>query len=211
MSTTSKPIGTISYNTPNFLMKTIYYLRDNGFIDDYRIILHYGEEENKKDHFHLLLYPARRLDPARIQKLFDEPDFQNPDKPLSVLPFRYSEPLNWLLYALHDREYLSTHQKQSGGDGKIEYDISEVVAGCREYLEQDFHRAYAVRTSPIQAAFRLALQGYSFVEILAEVPNINPSALRSLLAGVASSPGHGGRTSLAPTLESASAPQGASD
>lgn len=184
MSTTSRPIGTISYNTPNFLMKTIYNLRDNGYIDDYRIAFHYAEEENKKEHFHVLLYPSRRLDPSQVQRMFLEPDPNNPDNPLGCRPFRYSEPLNWLMYVLHDPEYLRTHQKDGSGDGKIEYDISEIVAGCREYLEQDYHRAYAVRTSPNQRALQLALAGYSFTEIMVEVPTVNPSALRAILQGV---------------------------
>ena len=107
--TTSKPISSISYNTPNFLMKQVYFLRDSSRIDDFRIILHSKEEAFKKDHFHLLLYPSRRLDTSMLDSLFKEPDPQNPDYPLSCLPWRSSEPLNWLLYVLHDEDYLISH------------------------------------------------------------------------------------------------------
>lgn len=108
---TVKPIGTISYNTPNYLANLLDSLWRDGILDDYRAIFHYAESEGKKDHFHLNLFPASRIDTTELRKRFEEPDPFN-KLPLSCEPFRYSEPLNWLLYVLHDQDYLLSHPKR---------------------------------------------------------------------------------------------------
>lgn len=182
---TSRPLSTISYNSPNYLMHTLKYLIDSHRIDDYRVILHFPEESTKKEHYHLLIYPSKRIDSSYLDSIFTEPDPQNPDLPLKCLPWRTSDPLNWLLYVLHDSDYLASHLSTSAGDGKIEYGLWDLVCFCREYLEADYMRAYSVRTSTSQKALQLALNGYSYAEILATVPNINPSSLLAIVNGVA--------------------------
>ena len=131
---TIKPIGTISYNSPNYLANLLDSLWRDGILDDYRAIFHYAESEVKKDHFHINLFPALRIDTTDLRKRFEEPDPIN-KLPLNCEPFRYSEPLNWLLYVVHDPDYILSHPKENDGDGKQLYTLPEIVTPYRDLLQ----------------------------------------------------------------------------
>lgn len=181
---TSKPIGTISYNTPNFLSNTLSSLWREGVIEDYRAIFHYAEQEGKKDHFHVIVFPSARLDTVELKKRFDEPDPFN-KIPLSCMPFRCSEPLNWLMYVIHDPDYIKSHPKDNDGDGKQLYTLPEIVTPYRDLLERDYMRACnTVRQNTNQQIMGKAAEGKRFMEILAEVPTANPVSLNAILAGM---------------------------
>lgn len=186
MSKTSKPCSTISYNTESFLKDRLSLLLENGSIDDYRYIYHFGEGvtpsgDPKKNHFHLILFPSCRLDLNKLIPFFNEPDLLHPDKPLTVIPFRHSEPLHWIRYVLHDPDYLASHSDKADGDGKIVYPDSKIVYHCEELFQQDLVCSNAIRTNCNQKALSLALRGESFSRILCEVPRINPVALSSII------------------------------
>lgn len=181
---TKKPIGTISYNSGPFLVSTFNELMSDGLIDDWRAIYHYKEREDKKDHWHINLFPCKSLDLVLLGNRFLEPDPSCPDKPLCCLPWRNSEPLNWLLYVLHDPEYLLYHPDKSGGDGKIVYDLQDIYCGCKEYLEEDYIRAGSIRQSANHKALSYVQNGYSFTEVLSLVPSLNPVALNAIFKGV---------------------------
>ena len=103
---TQKPISTISYNTEPFLKNTLDMLYKQHIIQNYMYIFHKGEDGDK-DHFHVRLEPNRRIDPMDIKELFSEYDSKN-IKPLGVRPFRPSVEEDWILYALHNKDYLKT-------------------------------------------------------------------------------------------------------
>lgn len=121
---TQKPISTISYNTEPFLKGVLEMLLKQHIIQNYCFIFHYGEDGDK-DHFHVRLEPNKRIDPMDIKELFREFDPNN-IKPLFVRPFRPSVEEDWLLYVVHDKEYLKI--KYGGGEKgeKIPYSWQDI-------------------------------------------------------------------------------------
>lgn len=183
---TIKPIGTISYNTEQYLSKLLDELFYTGAIEDYRFIKHYGEGPGLKDHFHVMIFPNGRLDTYELRKRFDEPD-QKSEVPLRCMPFRYSEPLNWILYVLHDEEYLKAHPREDDSDNEgyvYRYEISDIISKFPELLERDSRKAYNIRNNATQKALKMASNGYRYYEILSEIPYINPVALKAILSGL---------------------------
>lgn len=103
---TSKPISTISYNTPEFLNYKLDELYRNHKISDWIFINHFAEEDERKDHIHLWIKPNTLLDTMDLQKHFIEPTTENPLKPLKCIDFRPSNIDDWLLYSMHYEPYL---------------------------------------------------------------------------------------------------------
>lgn len=103
---TSKPISTISYNTPEFLRSKIQQWKKSGFIEFGMWIKHLPEEDEKKAHYHILLRPARLVQTMDLELDSCEFDPENPDKPLKMVGFRVSKETDWLLYSIHDPVYL---------------------------------------------------------------------------------------------------------
>lgn len=183
---TIKPIGSISYNTEPYLVKVLDELFNTGTIEDYRFIIHYAEGPELKDHYHLMVFPNGRIDTFELRKMFEEPDPNN-NLPLGCMPFRYSEPLNWILYVLHDKEYLKAHPKEDDFDeeeNKYRYQIEDIISKYPKLLERDYRRALNIRDNATQKALKMASNGYRYYEILSEIPYINPVALKAILSGL---------------------------
>ena len=60
-------VSTISYNTPEFLELKLQELYKKHTISDYMFIQHIAEEDEKKDHIHLLIEPNTLIDTMVIQ------------------------------------------------------------------------------------------------------------------------------------------------
>lgn len=109
---TQKPISTISYNTEAFLREKLETWLAAHLIQAYQYICHKGEDGDK-DHIHLRIEPNKKLDPMDLGEQLRE--FQiGKEKPLSCRPFRQSKEEDWILYAVHDPQYLK--MKYGGGE-----------------------------------------------------------------------------------------------
>lgn len=140
---TQKPISTISYNTPAFLLEKLESWRESHLIQDYMLIRHVGEDGDK-DHIHLRIEPNKRLDPMNLSEELREYDPKKPDKPLGVRPWRPSKEEDWILYAVHDREYLMQKYGTCDPKGeKIPYDWHEIEASQYFDVEAAYIRARA--------------------------------------------------------------------
>lgn len=167
---TSKPLSTISYNTEPFLKRVLDSMVEKHQIQLYRYIKHIGElkadahdlvwvydknhnpvkqvpkyqnEKDKydKDHFHVFIFPNKKLDPMDIRLMFLEPDINHPKKaPLGCMPFYVSSEYDWLLYAIHDPDYLRAHNSETE-DGKLSYEESDVKSNEPFITELAFRRA----------------------------------------------------------------------
>lgn len=109
---TSKAFSTISYNTEEFLKSTLERLLKQGIINEWYYIFHKGEldaytQEREKDHFHVYMNPSKRLDTDALRELFKELDKSNP-KPLGCMPCQSSKLDDWVMYGVHDADYLAT-------------------------------------------------------------------------------------------------------
>lgn len=137
---TKKPISTISYNKEEFLKEHLESLYNQHIIQSYMYIKHKGEDGDK-DHIHLRIEPNKIIDPMDLQQLLKEYDPKKPDKPLMCRPFRPSKEEDWILYAVHDKEYLRL--KYGGGEKgeKIPYKWEDVVTPDDYDMEIAFIRA----------------------------------------------------------------------
>lgn len=109
---TKQPLATISYNTNEFLTELLESLIHKKIISFYAFINHLGEYDEKlkwqdKNHSHLYLIPNGRIDPMDLKDMFKEADPEH-ILPLWVQNFRTSNWDDWLLYEMHDKDYLNS-------------------------------------------------------------------------------------------------------
>ena len=147
---TSKPVSTISYNTPRFLLGQLDGLLQSGKISFYAFIVHKGEEDDEagtqKDHIHLYVEPARNLQTDDLTRELLEIDPNKPAKPLKCLPWQNSKRWgDWYLYALHDKRYLASKSQARQFHYTDEHfftsDIDYFTYKCRniDYMQLDIY------------------------------------------------------------------------
>lgn len=164
---TQKPISTISYNTELFLREKLEMWLNSHIIQAYQYICHKGEEGDK-DHIHLRIEPNKKIDPMDLLDELKEYKFGS-DKPLCCRPFRPSKEEDWILYAVHDEQYLNL--KYGGGekgeklpyrwqDIKVPdyYDIEIAFIRAKSYLEHTTSNI-AFRLQSGDSPLSLILQG----------------------------------------------------
>lgn len=133
--TTSKPISGVSYNTERFLLGVLADLIRAGRISQYYLIHHDPDSDSKKAHWHLLIFPTGSVNPFALANQFDELDPTN-EKPLRFLPTpetqgRCLSVPDWLLYAIHDEDYLASKNLTR----QIHYDRAAVKAYDADELD----------------------------------------------------------------------------
>lgn len=107
---TTKPISTISFNTPAFLLTKLRELTKAGVLSFWAAIVHQPEDDEggKKQHIHVYAEPARMLQTDDLKEQLRELDLKNPEKPLGCISWHTSKFGDWYLYSLHDRAYLAS-------------------------------------------------------------------------------------------------------
>lgn len=164
---TSKPISTISYNTDKFLLARLGELLESGKISAWFAMPHDGEKVDDeacgKPHIHLLLLPNKCLDLMQVTNHFVEFDPQNAKLPLKCMPFRTSKISDWILYSLHDKDYLFT----KGMTKEFTYDFSEFWASDVDFLSMLYVEAkQSLKTNPALRMQRSADSGLSFGDLV---------------------------------------------
>ena len=93
---------------------------------------HKGEDDEagKKDHHHVYVLPAKRIQTDDIRAELTEYDPESPDKPRKTLVWKPSKFADWYLYALHDRRYLAL----KGQSRKYHYEHEQFVTSSDEDL-----------------------------------------------------------------------------
>lgn len=149
---TQKPISTISYNTEAFLREKLETWYKAHIIQSYQYICHKGEDGDK-DHIHLRIEPNKKLDPMDLADELREYQIGN-DKPLGCRPFRPSKEEDWILYVVHDEQYLKL--KYGGGEKgeKLPYKWQDIIVP--EYYDMEIAyiraKAYLEHTTVNMAA-----------------------------------------------------------
>ena len=138
---TQKPISTISYNTEPFLKEKLEIWLNAHIIQAYQYICHKGEDGDK-DHIHLRIEPNKKIDPMDLIEQLREYQIGK-DKPLGCRPFRPSKEEDWILYVVHDSQYLKI--KYGGGEKgeKIPYKWQDIRVPEYYDMEIAFIRAKA--------------------------------------------------------------------
>lgn len=142
---TSKPISTISYNSPEFLRQKINYWKELGIIEYGMWIRHEPDEDNKKAHYHVFLKPAKLIQTMDLendsmefpgQKFYDTDGVtgtelvQTEVKPLKMIGFRMSKEDDWILYGIHDPTYLA----EKGMTRNVHYSFNDIETTCIDTL-----------------------------------------------------------------------------
>lgn len=102
---TKNAVSTILYDEilTNF-ENNLKFLKDIGYIESYIYIKHNGDVDDKKDHYHVLLFPQKRVDTLVIRD-----NFKIVDEVYACLPFRETKSVSdWLLYSMHNDDYLKS-------------------------------------------------------------------------------------------------------
>ena len=179
MALTAKPISTISYNSKEFLQRKLNQLFKAHIIEDYRYICHLGEDGDK-NHIHLLIYPNKRLDTVELREEFTEIDPNN-EKPLGCQPFRQSKTDHWLMYVLHDELYLRIHESDNDGDGKIPYELDDVITPFEETLRRDYKSACALRKTKNQKVIDAMTQLHMTATEVIYTQDVRPQDVASIM------------------------------
>lgn len=159
---TSKPISTISYNSERFLREKIYYWKECGIIEYGMWILHQPDQDGDKPHYHVYLQPSKliqtdflitdsiEIDPSwkPLENYADEKEKERHEKKrfLKMTIFKSSDTSNWILYALHDENYLL----QKGLTRNHHYEPSDIITTCDETFYEMLSSAYDFRNNKLE-------------------------------------------------------------
>lgn len=177
---TQKPISTISYNSTAFLKEKLDTWLSSHIIQAYQFIWHKGEDGDK-DHIHLRIEPNKVLDPMDLQEQLNE-YVRGSDKPLGCRPFRPSKEEDWILYSVHDEQYLAL--KYNGGEKgeKLPYHWQDIIVPDNYDMEIAFIRAKSYLEHTSQSIIHRLQKGDSAISLAlqGENPYIINQALRLL-------------------------------
>lgn len=160
---TQKKLSTITYNTEKFLVNKLNELLENGIIVAWFYINHQAENDTKKDHIHLLIEPATRIDTVQLQRVFVEPCLAFPNSPLGCMPFQTTKDFaDWYLYTLHDIDYL----KEKGLAKAFHYKKEEFKTSNDDYFNSLISNINFNALKPKSQIKELICQGWTWTQIL---------------------------------------------
>lgn len=174
---TQKPISTISYNTEAFLKEKLEAWLKAHIIQAYMYIKHKGEDGDK-DHIHLRIEPNKKLDPMDLKEALNEYQ-QGKEKPLGCRPWRPSKEEDWIMYAIHDEEYLKCKYGSPEKGEKIPYNWDEIQAPEDYDLEIAYIRAKSKLKHTSSNLARQISSGKSPITMVSE--GENPFVVNSLM------------------------------
>lgn len=107
---TSKPLSTVSYNTPRYLIFKLEQLRKSKVLSKWYVMPHAPEDDEagKKYHMHVFVQSNNKVDPDDLRAQFIEPVAGDITRPRKCMPFVPSDFSNWCMYVLHDPAYLAS-------------------------------------------------------------------------------------------------------
>lgn len=133
---TSTPFSTISYNSADFLQVKLDDLVSRRVLAFYAFVYHYREEDERKDHIHLICFPNGQYQTDSLATYLQEPDPSNPlGKPLGIMPCKSSKWADWYLYCSHDVAYLATKMQTR----KYHYVEADFRTSEPDYLHELIH------------------------------------------------------------------------
>lgn len=135
---TSKPISTISYNSPQFLQAKLEEFTRNHVLSAWFFVQHRAEKDERKDHIHVYAVPNKMLDTMCLQDALRELDPSNPSKPLGCIDFCSSKSDDAALYFSHDEDYLAW----KGERREYHYGYDEFTYSDADWFEDIVYHAY---------------------------------------------------------------------
>jgi hypothetical protein len=97
-------------------------------------VYHLADEDELKDHIHMVLKPSKRLDTNDLRKFYNEIDPTNPLPRTCTMKWHATNSMDdWLLYAKHDPAYLSS----KGQFRRYHYKWDDIQSTDLDSLRQD--------------------------------------------------------------------------
>lgn len=129
---TTKPISTISFNSPEYLKTKLNELKNAKIVSFWAFMPHKPEDDEAgtKEHQHVYVEPSKMVQTDDIKAELMEPDPAHPDKPRGCLPFHTSKFDDWYLYSLHDKRYLAS----KGQSRRFHYEHDQFVTSDPDNL-----------------------------------------------------------------------------
>lgn len=129
---TTKPVATISFNSPEFLQLKLEELQKAGRISFWCFITHKPEDDEggKKEHCHLYVEPSKMIQTDDLKQALLEFDPQKPATPRGTISWSSSKFDHWYMYALHDKRYLAS----KGQSRRFHYVHSDLVSSDADDL-----------------------------------------------------------------------------
>lgn len=157
---TTKPISTISFNTPDYLAQKLDELVKAKRLSFWAFIPHLPEDDEagNRDHIHLYIEPAKMLQTDDLKEEFKEFDPAKPDKPRGCISFRSSKFSDWYLYALHDRAYLAS----KGQSRKYHYKHDDVRSSDPDDLQFKARTIDMLAVSPYADILEAQRHGFTW-------------------------------------------------
>lgn len=159
---TTKPFSTISYNSTNFLDAKLKALYDRRVIAFYAFVYHYAEEDESKNHIHLLCFPNGQYQTDQLHDYLQELDPQDPMQPLGIMPIRSSKWEDWYLYASHDVAYLAS----KGQARKYHYAESDFHSPSKDYLHEIICTIDRTKYAKTQDFVNAVQDGTTFIDLV---------------------------------------------
>lgn len=162
---TTKPISTISFNTPGFLELKLNQLVKAGRISFWAFIVHQPEDDEggKKFHQHVYVEPSKMLQTDDLKAELMEFDPENPKKPKGCISWHSSKFDPWYLYALHDKRYLAS----KGQSRSFHYEHDDIVTSDDDDLTFKARSIDMVSLSPYADMEDAQRQGFTWAEYFA--------------------------------------------
>lgn len=159
---TTKPIATISFNTPAFLELKLNELLRAGKISFWAFVPHKPEDDEagKKEHSHLYVEPSKMMQTDDLKSELKEYDPDHPDKPRGCLTFKSSKFDPWYLYGLHDKRYLASKSQSR----KFHYQYEDFITCDPDELLCKVRSIDLVSLSPYADMEEAQRQGFTWAE-----------------------------------------------
>lgn len=159
---TTKPIATISFNTPAFLELKLNELLRAGRISFWAFVPHKPEDDEagKKEHSHLYVEPSKMMQTDDLKAELKEYDPEHPDKPRGCLTFKSSKFDPWYLYGLHDKRYLASKSQSR----RFHYQYDDFITCDPDELLCKVRSIDLVSLSPYADMEEAQRQGFTWAE-----------------------------------------------
>lgn len=157
---TTKPISTISYNSPEYLAQQLEVLWHSKIISFWAFVKHLPEKDERKEHIHLYVEPAKMVQTEDFREIFNEFDPKHPDKPLTCLRWDSSKFPDWYLYAKHDKAYLA----MKGQTRKYHYRDRDFITSDVDAFLNLVREINMLSISPYMAMLEAIKQGLTWSE-----------------------------------------------
>lgn len=132
-----------------------------GTIEFWSYIIHKPDTDDKKEHIHLFMIPAKMIETTTLLPEFIEPDpiAGIPRKSLRIDRSNFGD---WYLYGLHDREYL----KAKGKEKNVHYSRNDFKSSDDDSMNMMINEIDVVALKGYANMIESALKGIPFSDAL---------------------------------------------